>query len=92
MFGGAGNDLLTGGLGNDQLTGGAGRDKFCINTGTGRDIITDYTSGEDKIKLLSGLTENDLTIKEVGADVRIKYDGDLMAIVQNTVADDLTFI
>ena len=84
--------MFTGGLGNYQLTGGAGRDKFSINTGTGRDVITDYTSGEDKIKLLGGLTESDLTIREVGADMRIKYEGDLMAIVQNTVADDLTFI
>ena len=92
LFGGAGNDFLKGGLGNDQLTGGAGRDKFSINTGTGRDVITDYTSGEDKIKLLGGLTEDDLTIREVGSHVKIQYEEDLLAIVQNTVADDLTFI
>jgi Ca2+-binding RTX toxin-like protein len=92
LFGGSGNDLLTGGLGNDQLTGGAGRDKFSINTGTGRDVITDYTSGEDKIKLLGGLTESDLTIRQAGENVKIKYEEDLLAIVQNTIADDLTFI
>jgi Ca2+-binding RTX toxin-like protein len=92
LFGGSGNDLLTGGLGNDQLTGGAGRDKFSINTGTGRDVITDYTSGEDKIKLLGGLTESDLTIRQAGENVKIKYEEDLLVIVQNTIADDLSFI
>ena len=92
LFGGYGRDKLTGGLGNDQLTGGAGRDKFCIGIGTGRDVIKDYSSGEDKIQLLNGLTEDDLTIREVGNHVKIKYDGDLMAIVQDTLIADLTFI
>ena len=30
--------------------------------------------------------------KKVSVSVRIKYDGDLMVIVQNTLADNLTFI
>ena len=38
------------------------------------------------------LTENDLTIRQAGDNVKIKYENDLMAIVQNTIADDLTFI
>ena len=83
---------MTGGLGNDQLTGGAGRDKFCISTGTGRDLITDYGTGNDHIKLLGGLTESDLTIRQAGDNVKIKYEGDLMAIVENTLIADLTFI
>ena len=56
----AGNDLLTGGLGHDTLTGGAGNDIFDFNSvdespvGAGlRDIITDFTSGQDKIDLSS---------------------------------------
>ena len=43
LNGGTGNDTLNGGLGNDRLVGGSGNDIFQINTGTGRDVITDYT-------------------------------------------------
>ena len=92
LYGEDGNDLLTGGLGNDQLTGGAGRDTFCISTGVGRDVITDYGTGNDRIRLLGGLTEGDLTINQAGADVNIKYEGDLMAIVQDTLIAEITFI
>ena len=92
LYGGNGNDLLTGGLGNDQLTGGAGRDTFCIGTGVGKDVITDYGTGNDRIRLLGGLTEGMLTIDQAGANVKIKYEGDLMAIVQDTLIADLTFI
>ena len=74
LFGGAGNDVLRAGVGKDQFTGGAGKDIFCIGTGAGRDLITDYQS-KDKLKLLGGLTENDLIIKQVGSDARIKYQG-----------------
>lgn len=54
---GEGSDLLIGGLGADILTGGAGADVFRFNqTGDsnrsgGRDRITDFTKGEDKIDL-----------------------------------------
>ena len=91
-MGGDGIDRLTGGVGNDTLMGGVGNDIFQINSGIGRDLIVDYEDGGDKIKLLGGLTEDDLTIREVGNHVKIKYEDDLLAIVQNTIADDLTFI
>ena len=92
LHGEEGNDLLIGGLGFDQLTGGEGRDKFCINTGVGKDIIKDYGTGNDRIKLLGGLTESDLTINQAGDNVKIKYDGDLLAILQDTLIAELTFI
>ena len=93
LYGNNGADRLIGGIGNNTLTGGAGNDIFSINTGDGRDLITDYTSGEDRIKLLGGITEDDLTFSYVGGHTRIKDDeGDLLAIVQNTIAADITFI
>ncbi len=93
LVGGEGIDRLTGGVGNDTLTGGSGNDIFQINSGIGRDVITDYNSGEDRIKLLGGLEANDLTFNYVGGHTRIKDDeGDLLAIVQNTIAADITFI
>ena len=47
--GGKGADTLEGGDGNDTLTGGTGKDVFVYSGGN--DIITDYTSGTDRIKL-----------------------------------------
>ena len=52
IFGDAGNDTLYGGKGNNTLTGGDGKDVFVYEGG--KDIITDYTAGRDKIKILSG--------------------------------------
>ena len=47
------NDTLTGGDGNDTLIGGSGKDVF-IYDGKGTDVISDYTAGEDTIKIASG--------------------------------------
>ena len=49
--GGDGNDTLFGGAGLDTLTGGNGNDIFVFNSTSSADVITDYTSGKDKIKL-----------------------------------------
>ena len=54
LIGGAGNDTLNGDVGNDTLTGGAGSDIFVYAEGEGNDVITDYTSGQDRIRLASG--------------------------------------
>ena len=50
----------------------------------------DYEHREDRIKILGGLTENDMTFSYVGLHTRIKND--LLAIVQNTIVDDITFV
>ena len=52
LLGGDGNDTLNGGAGNDTLTGGTGKDVFAYEGGS--DVITDYTAGQDTIKLISG--------------------------------------
>ncbi|MBR5914480.1 MAG: hypothetical protein IKZ58_08975 [Selenomonadaceae bacterium] len=61
IFGGAGNDVLlgengddtlNGNDGNNTLTGGAGNDVFIISGG--KDLITDYKAGQDKIKIENG--------------------------------------
>ncbi len=55
LIGNGGNDILIGGTGADTLTGGAGADSFVYQSnadssvGTGRDVITDFTRGADRI-------------------------------------------
>lgn len=52
--GGAGNDLIIGMGGNDTLSGGAGRDDFqfsVLRGNEGRDRITDFQLGSDRIVL-----------------------------------------
>ncbi|QYX56875.1 hypothetical protein K1T73_00185 [Roseovarius sp. SCSIO 43702] len=49
LHGGAGDDILMGGAGADRLTGGTGSDLFILDRGAERDIITDFTLGEDII-------------------------------------------
>jgi len=58
LDGGLGNDTIVGGLGRDILTGGGGKDIFDFNlaretglTSTTRDVISDFTRGQDKIDL-----------------------------------------
>lgn len=57
LSGGVGQDTLIGGAGSDRLTGGFGADHFVFlragesRAGPGRDVITDFTSGVDKIDL-----------------------------------------
>ena len=54
ILGGDGADTIIGGKGNDTLTGGNGKDIFVYAKGDGKDVITDYTAGQDKIKITSG--------------------------------------
>jgi len=92
LLGNNGNDILFGGVGNDQITGGGGNDIFQISNGSGWDLIIDYNSGEDNIELLNGINEVDLTFSYISGNTRIIYNEDLLAIVENTIQNDLSFI
>lgn len=75
---GGGDDFIVGGPGRDWLTGNAGFDTFVYNDvlesapgATWRDVITDFTSGEDIIRLYwldaNALTPERDTFVYVGA-------------------------
>jgi Ca2+-binding RTX toxin-like protein len=59
LIGNDGNDTLIGGTGNDTLTGGLGNDSFRFTTTanaiTNRDLITDFTTGSDKLSFSKGV-------------------------------------
>jgi Ca2+-binding RTX toxin-like protein len=53
LYGGTGDDRLDGGAEDDYLTGGQGRDLFVYRPSSGKDVITDFQIGQDKIDLTS---------------------------------------
>lgn len=94
LLGGDGSDSIAGGRGRDILTGGAGADRFVFNaldsfTGPAADVITDFSSGYDKIDLRglnchwSGTTfaggSGSVIVQKIGSLMYLKADmnGDL---------------
>ncbi len=74
MLGGDGNDWLSGDWGNDTITGGEGSDRFRLFAGSGKDIVTDFTDGEDMLLLDGGLTFPQLRISQQGNTTAIEID------------------
>jgi len=83
-----GDDYLIGGLGNDILSGGRRRDRFVLTAGSGHDLITDLTKGEDLLVLASGLTFAQLSITQNpnAAFIRINQNGQLLAALNGVPA------
>ena len=80
LNGGAGNDLMGGEGGNDVLTGGNGNDRFRFSDDDGKDRITDFAVGQDKIELLL-IPVNIVKIAQVGTDTTITYgDQDVITL------------
>ena len=76
LRGGAGDDVLIGGIGNDALVGGPGADEFRLGPGHGRDVISDFLPGLDRL-VLSGVTAADVVIvaatRAVGSGLEVRY-------------------
>lgn len=56
LSGGGGGDTLFSGGGDDQLTGGSGSDIFSYNSAVGDSVITDFTIGQDILRLAQTVT------------------------------------
>jgi Ca2+-binding RTX toxin-like protein len=82
LLGGSEDDALTGGVGLDRLDGGAGRDTltgnadsdiFVFGRSYGRDTVTDFQNGTDRIDLSStGLTFSNLVLQQAGTTVIVQ--------------------
>ena len=102
--GDSGNDIIYAGAGSDTITGGTGDDIFGIAKGSGgatlatADYIADFGNGNDKIRLLDGLSFEDLNIQQgTGANsnstvIQDKLTGEYLAVLQgvnsNTIDRD----
>ncbi len=87
--GGTKNDTLTGGKGGDTLYGGDGKDVFVYNKGDGKDIIVDYTAGDDIIKINSGSLSDDVVVKDNDVVFTI---GEGKISVQNAADKSITIV
>jgi Ca2+-binding RTX toxin-like protein len=96
LIGSLGDDTLVGDLGNDTLVGGAGADVFRLRLGDARDIIADFTIGEDAIELTGfdgiteggetlGLTFADLAIVDFEGNSSLSVRGEQIAILNGSV-------
>ena len=102
LVGDDGDDTLNGGTGRDVLIGGAGSDRFFLIPGVtgdlseirfaGHDLIRDYQDGLDRLVLTNGLSFNDLTINQSGANTRIRETAtnQTLAILNGITASNIT--
>jgi Ca2+-binding RTX toxin-like protein len=93
ISGGTGNDVLNGGAGNDRLSGDGGNDVFVFALGTGRDTITGFADGQDRIEL-RGVSLTSLVIDQVGSDTVIQSGSDILVLegVLRSLISDSDFL
>ena len=83
LIGNSKANTIIGGSGDDELTGGAGKDLFVYNGGD--DIITDYKTGQDTIKL-DGVTVNKAEyVGESNTDLKLTFVEGGSLIIENVV-------
>jgi Ca2+-binding RTX toxin-like protein len=92
LIGGNGDDTLFGGLGNDRLIGSGGRDIFVLQSGNGRDTITDFQNGQDFIGLSGGLSFSDLDINQItnASQIIVSSTQEILVNLNNITADQIT--
>lgn len=72
---GSQGDILMDGAGRDHLIGGAGADTFVLASDGARDVISDFTPGQDQIDLsgwrfLRSMDQLNFTTTATGAEIR----------------------
>ncbi|MCR5880054.1 family 16 glycosylhydrolase [Phenylobacterium sp. J367] len=81
-----GDQFLYGGKGQDVLIGGPGADTFIVRQGEGNEVIEDFQSWSDKIRLIGGslntFDEVKAAMTQQGADV-VLTDGATQIVFRN---------
>ncbi len=86
LYGGDGNDVLESDGGFDTLDGGAGNDTliaagpqsfatFVFGRGYGSDTVVNSSEGGSKVRLLAGVTQQDIVATRSGKDMRLAIAG-----------------
>ena len=70
---GNGEDTIIGGKGDDALNGNAGANTYIYNVGDGLDTI--WASNVDTLVFGEGISQNDLTFRQEGNNLRILING-----------------
>jgi len=93
LDGGAGNDVLNGGVGNDTLTGGAGADTFIFGSGYGKDIVTDFQHGADKLVLV-GVKSSSVSISHTANSTVVSIGADKITLTgdEHFALSDISFM
>lgn len=93
--GGKGDDFLDAYFGKDVLTGGKGVDTFYFNDGYGKDEITDFEDGVDRIAPYNHSATPDFNslkqhMDQVGSDVVIDFGGGDVLTIDDIKLDKLS--
>ena len=89
LNGGGNDDRLNGGAGNDTLKGGTGADEFVFGEGGDRDVILDFNTSEDRLRidadLLAGQSSGQAVVNAYGSvqggHVVLDFgDGDVLTV------------
>jgi hypothetical protein len=87
LDGGRGDDLLAGGRGSDTLTTGIGEDVIFVSRGDGEDVVTDFDTDLDSIRLEGGVQLNSSRVIDFDSDgtddllLSFKYGGGTLVLL-----------
>jgi Ca2+-binding RTX toxin-like protein len=84
-----GDDTLRGNGGDDTLSGGSGNDTFIFRAGDGDDIITDFSVGEDVLRISATATDfSDLASVQAAANL-VTIDGQSGVLIDTGDGDSI---
>ncbi|MGE5501292.1 MAG: M10 family metallopeptidase C-terminal domain-containing protein [Ignavibacteriales bacterium] len=88
ILGNAAANRIVGNAGNDTFTGGAGADVFVVTTNGGKDIVTDFVVGSDKIDATAyGAYQS---IAQSGSDTVITFATGVTETLRGVTASTVT--
>ncbi|MYM00280.1 family 16 glycosylhydrolase [Novosphingobium sp. FGD1] len=93
LDGGLGNDVLNGGVGDDKLTGGAGADTFVFGAGYGKDTVSDFQHGVDKLVLV-GAKSSAVSISHTATSTVVSIGVDKITLIgdDHFALSDISFM